>query len=337
MQSAENSNDSDTYAAKALAAILGTSRWVAVGMAKGYLAIRDGATEQDAADIVRRQVGGSITRKLCLSYVHEMRTKGFLNTLVPREKLGSAENPVTKLFPARITEQRFIQDIEKLQDARPGLSYRDDREGDHTLVDFILCEDGAELPINIKNAGTRFERAKDLVDLEPDDCLPIPAYKAHAAVERAPSLLYVISADYDLVGKLNEKLPTILCPQEQLVWSLLNRFAGMLVRHGEDEFILKMVNEHWDEILPLAQATPFYAISARKSIRILQTKPSRTPGIGLRAWGTGAAAEVNVHVSIAAETTKWTTVHDRIVSNGINDIVQAVNRKRVEEVYDPEI
>ena len=78
-------------------------------------------------------------------------------------------------------------------------------------------------------------------------------------------------------------------------------------------------------------------MSARKSVRILQTKPQRTPGIGLKAWGTGASGEINVHVSIREDTTPWATVSQRIIDSGVQNIVNAVNRKRTEVVYDPEI
>jgi hypothetical protein len=44
-----------------------------------------------------------------------------------------------------------------------------------------------------------------------------------------------------------------------------------------------------------------------------------------------------VHVSIKNDMTPWQTVADRIIRNGIKNIIEAVNRKRVEEVYDPEI
>ena len=81
----------------------------------------------------------------------------------------------------------------------------------------------------------------------------------------------------------------------------------------------------------------FRVISARKAIRILQKLPKRTPGIGLRAWGTGASAEVNVHISIEQETKSWMEIHERVSSRGLSDIIEAINRKRTEVVYDPEI
>jgi hypothetical protein len=102
-------------------------------------------------------------------------------------------------------------------------------------------------------------------------------------------------------------------------------------------FVSKMTQKYWDEFSKMAAANPFHVISARRAIRILQQKPERTPGIGLKAWGTGASAEVNVHISIKAETTDWMLVNDRIKQSGIIDIINAVDRKRQEWVYDPEI
>ena len=44
-----------------------------------------------------------------------------------------------------------------------------------------------------------------------------------------------------------------------------------------------------------------------------------------------------MHVSVKDEMTPWSVVRDRIIEKGIADIVGAINRKRVEEVYAPEI
>jgi hypothetical protein len=78
-------------------------------------------------------------------------------------------------------------------------------------------------------------------------------------------------------------------------------------------------------------------VSAKRSIQILHELPKRTPGIGLRAWGTSARAEVNVHLSIKEDTTPWDIVRERIRSNGIINILDAVNRTKIQEVYNPEI
>src|SRR5262249_42470378 len=141
-------------------------------------------------------------------------------------RTGSAENPITKLFPATITEQRFLDLLDKLLRERSTLTYTDERESGHKLTDFTLHEQGLKLPINIKNAGTRFAQARQLVGLDPDDCIPIPAYKAHAAIDSVPNLLYVVSVDYDLVARLNALLPRLFDSDERIVWQLLNQYAG---------------------------------------------------------------------------------------------------------------
>ena len=164
------------------------------------------------------------------------------------------------------------------------MTYTDNREA-RSLVDFTLTEGGVELPINIKNAGTRFEQAASLVGLAPEDCIPIPAYKAHAALDRLPNLLYAVSVDYELVGQLQSLLPTLFDSRERIVWELLNGYTGSNVRAAEDAFVTRVVRQHWAAIEAVVATNPFHIVSARKSIRVLQTKPKRTPGIGLRAWG----------------------------------------------------
>jgi hypothetical protein len=325
----------DRDVAEALLEVIGKSRWEAVALARAYLKVSGGGSEEEAAREMYEH--GSQTLRKCREMLREARNKGLLTVLPPRERIGSAENAITKLFPATITEQRFAELLDGLCAARQPLSYADDRASGHGLTDFRLLEGELQLPINIKNAGTRFERAKQLVGLDPDDCIPIPAYKAHAALETVPNLLYVISVDYGLISELNRKLPELLSKPETTVWELLNKHSGTQLRNGEDAFVFAMVRKYWEELRTISVDNPFHVISARKAIRILQTKPHRTPGIGLRAWGTGASAEVNVHVSIHEDMTLWESIRDRITANGVTDVIQAVNRKRVEEVYDPEI
>ena len=251
--------------------------------------------------------------------------------------MGSAENPITKMFPAAITEERFLEQMDNITTERTTLSYSDNRHTGHTLTDFTLREDNLDLPVNTKNAGTRFESAQKLVGLDPDDCVPIPAYKAHGALQKVPNLLYVISIDFNLVPNLEKLLPGLLNRNERIVWDIINQCGGSQLKNAEDSFVYAMVRNYWAGIERAIQKTPFHVISARKAIRILQVKPGRTPGIGLKAWGTGASAEVNVHVSIEEDTTPWEEVSERIISKGISNIVKAVNRRRTEEVYDPEI
>ena len=325
----------DDECVEALLEVVGCSRWEAVAIAHGCMSLRTTGSIEAAARSMYDH--GIDTLRRSRELVESVATRGFVSALSTRQRMGVAENPVTKLFPATITEHRFIELLEQLQESRPAVRYRDEREGAHTLTDFTLCEGAMELPVNVKNAGTRFEQAANLVGLQPDDCVPIPAYKAHAAVEAAPNLLYVVSVDYGLVGRLDGLMPNLFNRAESIVWHLLNRYAGPRVRDAEDLFVFGTVRGNWERLREIAGRNPFHVISARKAIRILHSMPRRTPGIGLRAWGTGATAEVNVHVSIEQDMTPWDVVGQRIVAGGVQDVIAAVNRKRTEVVYDPEI
>jgi len=324
----------DNEATDALVNVIGDTHWEAVTFAHGYIAQQGGKNLDEAARDMFKRGPQTLTKSKAL--LGAVMNKGFVGQLTTRVKTGSAENPVTTLFPAAITEQRFIEQLDELTAARPDVTYTDNRDAG-SLVDFTLAEGGLELPINIKNAGTKFENAASLVGLSPEDCIPIPAYKAYAALEKLPNLLYAVSVDYELITQLRSLLPTLFDSQERIVWDLLNSHSGSYVKSAEDAFVNRIVRLHWSTIKTLIAANPFHVVSARKSVRVLQTKPKRTPGVGLKAWGTGASGEVNVHLSIKEDTTPWPGVVKRITEKGISDVVEAVNRRVTEVVYDPEI
>lgn len=327
---------SDDEAIAALVRVLPHSKWEVAALARGLSRLRDGADPEEAARVVFET--GPQTLKASREALERSNREGLLGVAPERTRTGSAENPITKLIPATLTETRFSEELDRLRTLRPTVEYSDDRQSGHSLTDFTLRENDGALPLNVKNAGTRFYNAAKLVGLDPGDCVPIPAYKAHGAVSTQPSLIYAVCADYQLLSRIDAALPTILTRDEAIVWDLLTKYHGAQVRNAEDLFIFGAVKAHWeDKFRMIAGDLPFHVISARKAIRILQTKPERTPGIGLRAWGTGASAEVNVHVSVNDDMTPWTSVSERILAGGIADIVEAVNRRRQEWVYDPEI
>lgn len=321
--------------ANAVSALLGTSRWAGAALAQAQVHLSSGGSDEDAARIIYDS--GCFTLTKARTLIPQIKAVGFVDLIEGRTRTGSAENPVTKLFPAAVTERHFLACLDELTGTCPGLTYSDARFSGHSLVDFTMHHGEVLLPVNVKNAGTRFENAAALVGLEPDDCIPIPAYKAHDAIEKEPNLIYVFAIDYRLTTKIETHLLTHLNAQEAAVWKLLNAKAGSRIRDAEDKFIYSTVEKYWPQFTAECPLPGFRAISARRAIRILQTLPKRTPGIGLRAWGTGASAEVNVHVSIHSETRPWEELHSRILHKGLADLIQAINRKRTEIVFDPEL
>ena len=179
--------------AEHVASILGDSRWVGAQIAKAQVALRNGANKDTTARTLYE--GSSLSLKKSKEIVEGLRDAEYESFLESRKRMGSAENPITKMFPAAVTERQFLDQLDNLHEARPSINYRDERFTGHTLVDFTIIEKDLELPINVKNAGTRFENATSLVGIDPDDCIPIPAYKAYDAIEKEPNLLYAISSE----------------------------------------------------------------------------------------------------------------------------------------------
>jgi hypothetical protein len=323
----------DSKIASALLDVVGPSRWEVVALARAYISWKN----SDANPERQLFEASSFTLRRSKELIDQFGRQSLVAAFKPRERIGSAENPITKLFPAAFAEQLFVEELDSLAAARSGLEYSDDRYSGYQFVDFTLKERADSLPINVKNAGTRFLNAEALVELKPDDCVPIPAYKAYGALETLPNLLYAVCPDYELTTKLEAALPSIFTENERMVWQILNRYAGAHLRDAEDRFVSSIIARHWSQLKAIATNTNFFVVSARKAIRVLQTKPQRTPGLGLRAWGTSARGEVNVHLSIKEDMTPWREVRDRIESKGLSDIISAVNRRRQEWVYDPEI
>lgn len=323
------------YDAEAVVAVLGDCTWEGAVLAKAYIDSLGGESDKALGKRMAEKLK-NVSQKKALGALNAFKASGF-NSIKRRARRGSAENPVTKLFPAAIAESLFLEKLEALRVARPSLTYIDERFTEHSHVDFTLVDGEAKLPINVKNAGTLFQKSRELVKLEPDDCLPIATYKAHGAVGSSPELLYVVNVDYKLVGKLEEKLTTFMSEQERLVWRHLNEATGKNVKKAEDKFIYGLVQRRWKDFKDLSDNQDFDVISAKKVLKILAEKPERTPGIGIRAWGTGASSEVNVHVSRKSDMISLTSVFEQIKKAGVQAIVAAVNRTASKEVPDPHL
>ncbi len=321
--------------AQTIERLLPDNRWEGAVMAKALgLTLLPGGADAAVA-LMRQEIGYS--KKRAVELVGLLPREGVPALLPERERTGSSENPITKMFPAAIAETLFLESIRKLCAERPTVHYRDHRRDEHSNRDFTLTEGVVELPINVKNAGTRFENAAALVGLPPDDCLPIPVYKAYGAASTYPALIYVFNVDYGLLEQLEHGYVELLSPEEQLVWKLLNEKGGKHLKKGEDEFVYGVVERRWSAFRKFSSNHQFEVVSAQKALKILHSNPRRTPGVGLRAWGNMAKAEVNVHLQRSVDMTPWSSVYRRIRDEGVACIVADVVRTCSATVPDPRV
>ncbi len=204
--------------------------------------------------------------------------------------------------------------------------------------DFAVRKDGLELPINVKTASTIFRKAKEIVGLEPNDCIPIPAYKAVAVSERVPDLVYVDLVDFSFRQRVDEFTDSLRGSAGYL-WKVLSWYGGKGVRKAQDGYVAKLFDLHEQKLMSLAPKTSSWrVISAQRVLAIMRDKPRRCPGLGVRAAGTGGFnAEVNIHVSANDETVSWQDVSEALQRSGIQAVLDMIRHRTTREVADPSL
>ena len=232
----------------------------------------------------------------------------------------------------RLAERAFR--LRHLSQLEPRFQIEDyHRRGENR--DFGVQEAGLELPINVKAATTLFRNAA-MFGLEPLDCIPISSYKALNALNKVPDLIYVDLVDFTLREKVDSVMEGLDGPLG-ILWDLFSWYGGKGATAAQDVYVDRVFDEHGPVLDALAPGvTSFRAISARRVMAILRANPRRCPGLGVKAAGTGAFnAEVNVHVSVANETTPWDDVGSMLAIEGIQSVLDLIRRTEVREVPAP--
>lgn len=230
-------------------------------------------------------------------------------------------------------------------------AFRDDHlselELDFEIVDYVLEgenrdfgveRDGLELPINVKVASTLFRNARRVVDLDPEDCVPISAYKAIGASERVPDLVYVDLVDFSMRERVDDFVGA-LDGEYGIGYHLFSWYGGRGTKRAQDEYVTALFDRYSDDLKALAPGvTSFRVISAQRVLAILRENPRRVPGLGVPGAGTGGfIAEVNVHISVEDETVPWELVSERLQREGIQPVLDDIRRTAAVTVPDPEV
>ena len=313
--------------------MLPDSRWQPAAIAAHLLRVRNAKDKtvviQSLAETLK------ISKKYAGELLASSAKNGVLADLPQRVRVGSAENAVTKLFPAAVTERHFQDLLERLVSQNAEISYTDVRSS-RNYADFIIQsrQGVGRIPVNVKNAGTPFRQAEKFVGITSDDCVPIPTYKAIGAIESEKNLLYAISRDHDLPETIGTILKNYMSNEEKIVWVAINAFKGKYARDGEDDFVYTLISKYWRVIKGQTVNRDFRLISAKRAIAIMKDSPKRTPALSMGGWGTGAAAEVNVHISILNETMSWDEFSRRI-NRGIGSVTRIINKTSLVRVPTP--
>lgn len=202
--------------------------------------------------------------------------------------------------------------------------------------DFAVQRDTLELPINVKVASTKFREAQRVVGLDPDDCVPVGAYKAIGASERVSDLVYVFLVDFSLRERVDAFVDQLVGPLA-IGWHLLSWYAGRGARRAQDRFNVALFDAQAAALMALVPGvTSYRVISAQRVLSIMRKLPRRVPGLGVKAAGRGVfQAEVNVHVSVSQETRPWDEIADQLRREGIQPSLDEIRRTAPSVIPDP--
>lgn len=251
----------------------------------------------------------------------------------PREKRNAAfENLVVGTLAERAFRDSHLRPLR-----RHGFEIADYHYAGENR-DFGVRRDGVELPINVKVASTLYREARRDVGLDPEDCIPLGAYKAIGASERVSGLVYVFLVDFGLRERVDAFMDS-LDGDLAIGWDLLSWFGGRGMKRAQNEYIDVLFERHDADLRSLVPGVKsFRAISAQRALAIMRRLPRRVPGLGVKAAGTGVIrGEVNIHVSVEHETRSWDVLAKELKTDGIRQILDRIAQTTMAEVPDPQL
>ncbi len=249
------------------------------------------------------------------------------------QRLSVPNRAFRNLIVGTIAEQLVLKScLEPLR--AEGFEIEDTRlKGDFT--DYILTRGKERLPINVKVASTLYRNAAD-VGLSPTDCIPISTYKVIGACEKEPDLIYVDVVDYQLRYRV-DAFAQMLTGAEALGWALLSWYGGRGSKKAQDEFVAALFKKHGGELMALTRNSDIRVVSGQRVRQIFNEMPERCPAFSSKGGGGPMMSDPPVHISVARETTSWSSVDRVLRQKGIAGLLSMIHRKRSVEVRRPEL
>lgn len=238
-----------------------------------------------------------------------------------------------QLLVGRAAERAF-EDIFQEEMETHELHLRDVREG-RTDTDYRLYN-GERRPvyrINIKFHGALFERAPEMVGLEPEDCFALATYKIHGALgkqeEEGLPYIFTIVGVRTLTGeRVGSRIPSSFIDGTAYIYQS-PKAQGK--RDFEDRVVEHLVDRRVDAFEDAYEAihdADWYILSARRADNLVRQKlyervfALRIP----RFTRQFRAAEVDMHFSLAEDLTPLQDFLDMLRREGQAKVVTMLER-----------
>lgn len=214
------------------------------------------------------------------------------------------------------------------------LELRDLREG-RSDTDYRLFN-GKGRPVyrvNIKFHGSLFRRAKEMVDLEPEDCFALATYKIDGALKKQtkdelPYIFVIVSVPDLTAESVGAKVPAEL--QDFVAWVTA---SGSIARKRDiEDRIVEVLNEEghpaFDSTRKRIADARWYVLGAKKADKLLRELLfERVFALRTRNFSRQfRSAELDMHFSLSRDLTPLTTYLDMLRDAGYPRVTTLLER-----------
>jgi len=258
---------------------------------------------------------------------------GITVTAINEVHILQATRMLGQLLLGRCAEMVF-ESIFKREMPTTELELKDLREG-RTDTDYRLYNTGNRpvYRVNIKFHGSRFRRAPELVDLDPNDCFALATYKIHSALlkqeeEGLPYFFAVVGVAHLTGESVGSDIPRELLEATAFV-SQAPRARGK--RDFEDAIVERLVVNNADvfqETLTKIEAAEWYILSARKADKLLREKLfDRVFALRIRGFAkVFRGAELDMHFSLSEDMTPLPKFIEFVKAEGLHKVTTFLER-----------
>lgn len=254
-----------------------------------------------------------------------------------RDMEARVRRSLGQLLLGRLAERAF-EDIYRSNLGTTELRLEDDRASRSDTDYRVLNGQGRRVfRINIKFHGSPFQRAMELVKLEPDDCFALATYKIHQALEKQNqehlAYIFLVVGVRSLTGAVvGASLPDDLVHLSAIVHAtgitqkrtVEDDIVGALVSRPDDLGFGQTLSEYDRRI----RDAPWYALSARKAFKLLTERLfERAYALRVRGFARNYKnAELDMHFSLSQDLTPLAEFLRVLRDDGLHGLVLRLER-----------
>ncbi|MGH2396419.1 MAG: hypothetical protein ACRDFW_05410 [bacterium] len=307
-----------------------SSRWPKpFNLLQGKLLLRSGKTATEAA----REVGTTAARLNAMSKVGDAITGIFGAEQPDDDTRKNARQILGNLIVGKCAEITF-EEIYKEHTQTTELELRDLREG-RSDTDYRLFN-GRGRPVyrvNIKFHGSVFRRAKEMVNLDPEDCFALATYKIDGALQKQrkdelPYIFVIVSVPNLTAESIGSGVPADL---QDFVSRVMASKAIPRKRNIEDRIVDVLKGEGhlaFDSTRRRIADAKWYVLGAKKADLLLRSLlfervfALRTRNFSRQFRG----AELDMHFSLSNDLTPLTTYLEMLKEAGYPRVTTLLER-----------